>query len=112
MNTQNNENIAIWTRIYAEELIDAVLKHPEEYTIAMSEVPGVTERMTRALVNGTGNKEGRAIKATCRRLRIAHTYKAIKTYLCGASSSTTIAERQQIVSKAIVAMFGPSGGNQ
>ena len=63
--------------VYAEELARAVEQHPEEYCYPASEVPAVVGRMQAALLRGSYNKDGRAIKATCKRLGIKHTYGAI-----------------------------------
>lgn len=37
--------------------------------------------MRRAIRKNSFNKDGRAFKATCKRLKIAHTYKAINNFI-------------------------------
>lgn len=41
----------------------------------------LAERMTEALASGTGNKDGKGIKRTCKALGIKYTYGAIREYL-------------------------------
>ena len=74
-----------FAEIYAEELEKAVAANPEEYRF-----PKMATRESRAsfvpvfvagLATGSSNKDGRAVKATCKRLGIPHTYKAIAAYI-------------------------------
>ena len=37
--------------------------------------------MTKGLTNGSASKDGEGIKKTCERLKIKHTYKAIREFL-------------------------------
>lgn len=67
--------------IYRDELEAAVRDHPEEYTWPIERVPSVAQKMIAAIRNNTYNKDGRAIKATCKRLGVKHTYTAIAAYL-------------------------------
>ena len=41
----------------------------------------LAEKMTNALNKGSGNKDGKGIKRTCKALKIKYTYKDIKEYL-------------------------------
>lgn len=77
--------------VYVEALRSAVAKYPAEYPWARS-LPGetpasrptveeVSVRMGEAIKRGSYNKEGHAIKATCKALRIPYTYKAINAYV-------------------------------
>ncbi len=78
MNTTNFDTFA---QVYAEELQKAVLAYPEEYVWPVENVPTVAQKMIQAFRAGTYNKDSRAIKATCKRLNIKHTYTAINAYL-------------------------------
>ena len=75
------EKLEKWTGIYAEELKSAVEKFPGEYFYGVDSVPSVVAKMRVAFERGTYNYEGRAIRSTCRRLGISHTYKAINGFL-------------------------------
>lgn len=70
----------LWDTTYADELRRAMREHPDEY---VSTVPFITlyTRMLGAFDRGTYNKDSRAIRATCRRLGINHTYKAINEFI-------------------------------
>jgi hypothetical protein len=73
---------------YYKELWRAVRDHPEEYgqPAAQTEdearlyVMSTYTKMLAAMEKGTFNKDGRAFRATCRALKINHTYKAIREY--------------------------------
>ena len=78
-------NFDTFSQIYTEELGKAVLAYPEEYTWPVENVPTVAAKMIQAFRAGTYNKDSRAIKATCKRLNIKHTYTAINAYLKGAA---------------------------
>ena len=68
-------------KIYAEELEKAVVADPEVYAFKVDFIPTVVERMKAAFEKGSYNKEGHAIKATCKRLNIPCTKKGINNYL-------------------------------
>lgn len=74
-------NFDRFTQVYVEELTQAVLKYPDEYTWPVENVPNVAAKMIQAFRAGTYNKDGRAIKGTCKRLGIKYTYTAINAYL-------------------------------
>lgn len=76
-------NFYIFTEVYTEELGKAVLKYPEEYVWPVEDVPNVAAKMIEAFRRGSYNKDSRAIKATCKRLNIKHTYREINAYLNG-----------------------------
>lgn len=69
--------------VYFEELSAAVAKNPSEFAWAPEAAPLIARRMTRALVKGTANKDSAQIRKACRRLGIAHTYKAIREFFHG-----------------------------
>ena len=66
---------------YYQELKRARREHPEEYRWPESEIFEVSARMEAAILRGTFNKDSRAFRATCKRLGIKHTYKAINAFL-------------------------------
>jgi hypothetical protein len=74
-------SLQTFVSVYAEELRAAVEKYPEEYGYPVTAVPGVVEKMTVAFAKGTYNKDGRAIRATCKRLGIGYTYRDINAYI-------------------------------
>lgn len=41
----------------------------------------LAKRMTEALAKGSGSKDGKGVKNTCKNLKIKHTYKAISEFL-------------------------------
>lgn len=74
-------NFESFMTVYGEELEKAVAKYPDEYRYPVSECPTVAKKMRAGFEQGSYNKDGRAIKATCKRLGIAFTYTGINTYL-------------------------------
>jgi hypothetical protein len=66
---------------YYRQLEKAIVEHPEEYAFPVSQLQTVFDKMRIAIEGGSANKDSRAIKATCKTLRIKHTYTAIKEYL-------------------------------
>ena len=74
-------NFDTFIQVYAEQLEKAVTNYPNEYFWPVANVPTVVQKMADALKTKTYNKDGRAIKATCKILGIKHTYTAINAYL-------------------------------
>jgi hypothetical protein len=74
-------NFECFLEVYAEKLREALKLHPEQYSWPESELPKVLERMRAAIERGTFNKDGYAFKATCKELKIKHTYKAIQEFI-------------------------------
>lgn len=89
--------------VYREELHRAVAAHPDEYafreplvihgnlgvtTLAPTTVDGVADKMIEAMKRRSFSKEGRACKATCKRLGIKHTYTAIYAHLEAEAAAT------------------------
>ena len=64
--------------VYASKLIEAKLKHPEEYAWEQEEFDRVFEKMKSAFISNTFNINGNAIRATCRALKIKYNYKSIR----------------------------------
>jgi hypothetical protein len=68
-------------KTYAKELEKAVQKYPKEYGCSIEQIPGVLGRMAIAFQKGTYNKDGRAIRNTCKALGIKHSYTAINHFI-------------------------------
>lgn len=84
MTEQDNQDFFDTT--YYDELERAVREHPDEYMPEMQTKSGLLVAYTKMLAafdRESYNKDGRAIKATCRKLGIPHTYKAINAYRRG-----------------------------
>ena len=73
--------------VYAEELAKARDRYQADYVWPASDLPLVVQRMNAAIDRMSFNKDSPAWKATCKRLGIAHTYKAIRAYLAGDSNA-------------------------
>jgi hypothetical protein len=74
-------NFQCFLDVYREKLLEARKRHPETYAWPDSELDAVFERMTKAIERGSFNKDSHAFKATCKTLKIKHTYKAIKEFI-------------------------------
>lgn len=70
-----------WMAEYTKQLILAVETHPEEYGYDTENIPTVLNNMRGAFKSGNYIKESRAIKATCKALKIKHTYKDIQRFI-------------------------------
>jgi hypothetical protein len=81
MKTVHPGNLQCFLEVYAEKLKEALKLYPEDYSWPESELPKVLERMRVAIERGSFNKDGHALKATCKELKIKHTYKAIQEYI-------------------------------
>lgn len=66
-----------FSTIYREELRKAAIADPEAYAFAADQADVIADKMLAAFDRYSANKDGRAVKATCRRLGIKHTYQAI-----------------------------------
>ncbi len=77
----NTEKLKEFKEIYTEELVKAITNFPSEYAFPLSDVHIVVDRMMKAIEKGSFLNNSRAIKATCKRLEIKHTYKAIGEFL-------------------------------
>jgi hypothetical protein len=74
-------NFQCFIDIYKEKLIEARKSYPEMYSWPDSETDLVFARMTKAIERGSFNKDSHAFKATCKELKIKHTYKAIQDFI-------------------------------
>lgn len=66
------------TRQYATLFAEAI---DYRYVAKAMTPEQLAAKMTSGLFSGTASKDGRGIQLTCKALGIAHTYKAILTYL-------------------------------
>ncbi len=68
---------------YRTELAESLVARPQDYTWTMDEFDQVFARLEQAIAYGTFSKDSDAIKRTCKKLGIKHTYKAIAFYCTG-----------------------------
>jgi hypothetical protein len=78
---QTCENFNKFISEYSKQLTLAVSNYPNEYCYPVSQVPSIVEKMKVAFIRKSFNKDSRAIKATCKVLKIGYTYRDIETYL-------------------------------
>lgn len=79
-------NLETFVNTFSVQLEKAVREYPVEYMFPAHLIPQVVERMSKAFIGKSYNKDSRAIKATCKILGIKHTYTAINEYLQGVQS--------------------------
>lgn len=79
-----NTNKMRFTELYVGFLRDRFENDAEyAYSAARTSPEALAEKMVNGLIFGNANKDGDAIKSTCKALKIKHTYKAIKAFLGG-----------------------------
>lgn len=74
-------NLRLFLDTYKAALWQAHADYPQDYAFPKENLPACFERMEKAIVTGSFNKEGRAFKATCKQLGIKHTYAAINAFI-------------------------------
>lgn len=74
-------NRELFKQTYAEQLEYAHRMNPEEYFWPIEELPLVLSRINAAIDKGSFNKDGKAFKATCKILKIKHTYRDIENFI-------------------------------
>lgn len=74
-------NFNTFMAAYEKNLSLAIINYPSDYVYPITQVPVVVQRMREAFQKGTYNKDGRAIKQTCKDLNIKYTYTAINEYI-------------------------------
>ena len=79
--TIHQGNFECFMEIYAEKLKEARVKYPHDYCWPDSQFDAVIERMKAGVARGHFNKDSHAFKATCKELKIKHTYKAIQEFI-------------------------------
>lgn len=81
MNKPMTSNQQKFYNTYLEKLQECVNKYPEHYSYDEKQVKFVADKMYSAFIKRSANKDGPAIKMTCKELGIGYTYKAIEEYL-------------------------------
>jgi hypothetical protein len=84
-------NLDIFLDAYKEQLRLSHQNNPEQYVWPLSELETVFNRMKQAIQKGSYNKDSSAFKATCKELKIKHTYLAIDCFI-GKETTKTIAK--------------------
>jgi hypothetical protein len=70
-----------WMAEYSKQLEACVRELPHLYVFGPEQVPTVLIKMREGFEKRTYNKDGEAVKRTCKALGIKHTYKAINSLL-------------------------------
>lgn len=79
---ERESSIDTFQTALAAHYTDLFENDPEyAYSAARISPEALAEKMTKAIVAGTGNKDGAGVKRTCKQLGINYTYKAIEAYL-------------------------------
>jgi hypothetical protein len=74
-------NYDLFCEEYERQLAIAVAEHPGEYLFKQDRVSFVAGKMATAFKTGSYNKDGRAVKQTCKVLNIPYTYAGINQFL-------------------------------
>ena len=77
------KNLGAFVAEYRRQLLAAVERDSDAYCYGPAEVPRVVDRMAAAFERGSYNKDGRAIRATCKALGVKYTYAGINSFLNG-----------------------------
>lgn len=76
-------NTELFLTEYKKNLIKYKMEQPEVYSWPIEELDTVFGRMKAAIIKGSFNKDSATFKATCKALKIKHTYRDIETFLKG-----------------------------
>lgn len=75
-------NYIRFERLLCQQYESLFANDPDYAYVAMRTTPAdLAAKMTGGLRDGSANKDGQGIKAVCKSLGIAHTYKAIAAFL-------------------------------
>lgn len=77
----NQTNISIFLEVYTRHLTKAVSDNPSDYTYHPNSSNLVAEKMVKAFLQKSANKDSIAVKRTCKELGISYTYKGIYEFL-------------------------------
>lgn len=77
----NTERLDTFMIVYERNLLDCIRDHIGNYSYGPELLPTVMGRMREAIKRGSFNKDGHALKRTCKELGIKHTYQAINEWL-------------------------------
>ena len=67
--------------MYLESLLECIHQYPNKYYYGEPEAMAVCDKMFDAFMKHSANKDGMAVKKTCKKLGISYTYKSINEYL-------------------------------
>lgn len=84
MNPELTGNYALFYNTYYPYLCDCI-EHDPDYIYAKEtckDIKVLAHQIVIGLVSGAASKDGKAVKLTCKKLGIAHTYKAIRAFIC------------------------------
>lgn len=68
-------------KVYERHLKEAVKADPDMYFYPYEAIPEVVQKIKIAIERNSFNKDSPAFKATCKELKIKHTYKAIGEFI-------------------------------
>lgn len=93
-------NFERWMEVYQKHLGACVMdpKLKEKFAYGLDKVPEVAKRMGEAFRRGSFNKDGEAIKRTCKEFGVRHTYKDIQAFL---AAEPSYEERQSKAEKTL-----------
>ena len=74
-------NFECFIEVFTQKLLRFLETHPQDYAYSKEQLPILMPRFRESIKTGNFNKDGHAIKATCKELKIKHTYKAIKEFI-------------------------------
>lgn len=92
----------LFQAVYRASLTQALRDNPIEYAWPADHIPQIAERMADGLLNGRANKDGEAIRRTCRLLGIKHSYRAIRAFMSQHHSVSLHDTRQALWQGALV----------
>lgn len=81
MDNTHPGNLQCFLDVYREELERSYKASPESYAWPWSDFDVVFSRMAKGIEAGSFNKDNETFKRTCKRLRIKHTYTAIREFI-------------------------------
>jgi hypothetical protein len=81
MKTTHPGNLQCFLDVYKENLLKQIRENPQDYAWDVSQFDEVFSRMAKAIERGSFNKDSKAFKATCKELKIKHTYTAIREFI-------------------------------
>lgn len=84
MHPELTGNYGVWFNTYLPMLCECITNDPDyAYTKeTCRNVHELAHKITLGLVKGSASKDSKAVKLTCKKLGIKHTYKAIQEFIC------------------------------
>lgn len=74
-------NLDLFLNTYKIELKRSRIANPDMYAWPIAELEEVFKRMRDTIQHGSFNKDSYAFKATCKALKIKHTYRDIESFI-------------------------------